>query len=118
VSVCRISRPRPAPRQARTAISCWRDAPRARSSPARFAHASSSSSPTVAIKTVSGVESICVKGVETPSPAGSIRSFVPFANSPASGAFIAVWNSTVISARACSIETPRSSRANSGNPRP
>ena len=68
----------------RTAISCRRDAPRAKSSPAKFAQASSSNSPTVAIRTLRSVESIWLNGVVKPFPAGSIRSFISFTKGPAS----------------------------------
>jgi hypothetical protein len=106
VSVCRINRERLAPRQTRTAISCRRDAPRAKRSPARFAQASNNSKPTIAIKTVSGVESIAFNGVDIPCPAGSSRDFILLTNGPASGALTIDWKSTAISARACCIDSP------------
>ena len=49
-SSCRTMRPREAPTARRTAISRWRPAARTRSRPATFAHAMSSTSPTITIR--------------------------------------------------------------------
>ena len=56
VSNCRTSWPRVAPSDSRTAISRWRMKPRAISRFATFAHAISSTRPTIAISTTSAVE--------------------------------------------------------------
>ncbi len=55
----RAMRPRPAPSASRTAISFCREVDRASSRLATFAHAMSSTTPTMHMRTTSGVENCC-----------------------------------------------------------
>ena len=70
VSTCRTMRKRPAPSETRTAISCWRAAPRASSRLPMLAQASSSRPPTIVISSSSGPPNCCCSGVSSPVRAG------------------------------------------------
>jgi len=69
VSNCRINRKRPAPNAIRTANSLRRSAPRASNRLATFAHAISSTSPTIIISIRNGCAMVLRKGEYPVAPA-------------------------------------------------
>ena len=118
VSTCRTMRRRPAPSETRTAISCWRAAPRASSRPPMLAHASSSRMPTIAISSDSGPPNWSVSGVESPARAERHvdRHVSPLRIALRQARRCSTASSTRISARACAIEAPGFTRASSDTP--
>ena len=116
VSNCRTSRQRPAPNARRTDISRRRSPARANSSPARFAQASVSTSPTSSPMRPSTSRN-CVGSIRTTRPAENSRTCRPSRrSSPTSGCCTFRARAAVSSAAsAVCIDTPLASRTTAWN---